>query len=55
VSTLGHEVVDTFYVTGPEREKLVAPEIVTAIERGVLRALGTESVSDFVHGDDQLR
>jgi [protein-PII] uridylyltransferase len=59
VSTLGHEVVDTFYVTGPDREKLVDREIVTAIERGVLRALGVEPagepVSHSVQGDDQLR
>ncbi|MDQ1429701.1 MAG: [protein-PII] uridylyltransferase [Actinomycetota bacterium] len=54
VSTLGHEVVDTFYVTGPDREKLVAPEIVTAIERGVLRALGADSLSYSVQSDDQL-
>jgi [protein-PII] uridylyltransferase len=55
VSTLGHEVVDTFYVTGPDREKLVTPQLVTAIERGVLQALGAEPLSVSVQGDDQLR
>jgi [protein-PII] uridylyltransferase len=55
VSTLGHEVVDTFYVTGTDRQKLIDGQIVAAIEGGVLRALGVEALSDAVHGDDQLR
>ena len=30
VSTLGHEVVDTFYVTAPDGTKLTDPEVVAA-------------------------
>ena len=42
VSTLGHEVVDTFYVTGVAGEKLFDPGAIAGIERGVLRALGAD-------------
>ncbi len=54
VSTLGHEVVDTFYVTTPEGAKLTDPDIVTGLEDALLGAL-TPSVSDSSHADDQLR
>jgi [protein-PII] uridylyltransferase len=40
--TLGHEVVDTFYVTdGPTGEKLTDPARLDAIEREILSELGT--------------
>ena len=54
VSTLGHEVVDTFYVTTPGGAKLTDPDIVTGLEDALLVAL-TPSVSDSSHADDQLR
>jgi [protein-PII] uridylyltransferase len=53
-STLGHEVIDTFYVTGPGGEKVVDGEIMAAVQLGVLRALGAAGTSDFVQDDDQL-
>jgi len=41
VSTLGHEVVDTFYVTAPDGTKLTDPEVVTGLETALLDALAT--------------
>ena len=41
VSTLGHEVVDTFYVTAPDGAKLTDPDIVTELEDALLAALST--------------
>ncbi len=37
VSTLGHEVVDTFYVTAPDGTKLTDPTVVAALEQALLR------------------
>jgi [protein-PII] uridylyltransferase len=54
VSTLGHEVVDTFYVTTADGAKLTDPDIVTGLEHALLGAL-TPSLSDSGHADDQLR
>jgi [protein-PII] uridylyltransferase len=39
VSTLGHEVVDTFYVTAADGTKLSAPNIVGRLEEALLAAL----------------
>ena len=39
VSTLGHEVVDTFYVTSPDGTKLTDPDVVAALEQALLTAL----------------
>ena len=50
VSTLGHEVVDTFYVTAPDGTKLADPDTVAGLETALLGAL-----SDSGHADDQLR
>jgi [protein-PII] uridylyltransferase len=53
VSTLGHEVVDTFYVTAPDGTKLTDPDAVTGVEQALLAALTPLSGSG--HADDQLR
>ena len=37
VSTLGHEVVDTFYVTAPDGAKLTDPDVVTGLEEALPR------------------
>jgi [protein-PII] uridylyltransferase len=50
VSTLGHEVVDTFYVTAPNGTKLTDPDAVSGLETALLLALSGSS-----QGDDQLR
>jgi [protein-PII] uridylyltransferase len=50
VSTLGHEVVDTFYVTAPDGTKLHDPGVVVGLEAALLAALSGSS-----QGDDQLR
>ena len=50
VSTLGHEVVDTFYVTAPDGTKLTDPDVVSGLEAALLTAL-----SGSGQGDDQLR
>jgi [protein-PII] uridylyltransferase len=50
VSTLGHEVVDTFYVTAPDGSKLRDPDVVAELEAALLAAL-----SGSGQGDDQLR
>jgi [protein-PII] uridylyltransferase len=57
VSTLGHEVVDTFYVTSPRGTKLTDPDVVTGLEEALLAALGpgTGQSSASRHVDDQLR
>ncbi len=41
VSTLGHEVVDTFYVTAPDGTKLTDPDVVIGLETALLQALTT--------------
>jgi [protein-PII] uridylyltransferase len=51
VSTLGHEVVDTFYVTAPDGTKLTDPRVVVGLEDALLTAL----TSGSGHADDQLR
>jgi [protein-PII] uridylyltransferase len=53
VSTLGHEVVDTFYVTAPDGTKLTDPSEVTALEDALLATLAP--LSESSQGDDQLR
>jgi [protein-PII] uridylyltransferase len=57
VSTLGHEVVDTFYVTAPDGTKLTDPGIVTGLEHALVAALSPAgaALSDSGHADDQLR
>jgi [protein-PII] uridylyltransferase len=50
VSTLGHEVVDTFYVTAADGTKVSDPHAVTSLEAALLATL-----SGSGHGDDQLR
>jgi [protein-PII] uridylyltransferase len=49
VSTLGHEVVDTFYVTRADGAKLTDPEVIDDLERELLRRLRS---SASVHGAD---
>jgi len=39
VSTLGHEVVDTFYVTRADGTKLTDPEVIGDLERELLEGL----------------
>jgi hypothetical protein len=39
VSTLGHEVVDTFYVTGTDGEPARDPVVLAGIEPAVVAAL----------------
>src|SRR5439155_17095377 len=39
VSTLGHEVVDTFYVTTPDGVKLTDPDAVAGLEGALLGVL----------------
>jgi [protein-PII] uridylyltransferase len=57
VSTLGHEVVDTFYVTSPTGAKLTDPVVVRGLEDALLAALRVpaDGTSDSGHLDDQLR
>lgn len=50
VSTLGHEVVDTFYVTAPDGTKLHDLDVVAGLEAALLASLSGSS-----QGDDQLR
>jgi [protein-PII] uridylyltransferase len=56
VSTLGHEVVDTFYVTTPAGSKVTDPDSLAGLEDALLAAL-TPAVgaSESGHADDQLR
>jgi [protein-PII] uridylyltransferase len=53
VSTLGHEVVDTFYVTTPDGGKLLDSQVLTQLEDALLAALTPLSGSRQNH--DQLR
>jgi [protein-PII] uridylyltransferase len=39
VSTLGHEVIDTFYVVGSQHEKIDSPPRLAVVERTVLDAI----------------
>jgi [protein-PII] uridylyltransferase len=57
VSTLGHEVVDTFYVTTPGGEKVTEPAVLRALVGALSAALGatTGDPSGSGHADDQLR
>lgn len=50
VSTLGHEVVDTFYVTAVDGTKVTDPDRVAGLETALLVAL-----SESGHASDQLR
>jgi [protein-PII] uridylyltransferase len=43
VSTLGHEVVDAFYVVGPDASKVTDPRQLAEVERAVLAALSARS------------
>jgi [protein-PII] uridylyltransferase len=52
VSTRGHEVTDTFYVTGPEGKKIEDADLLERLERAVLSDL---DASGFVQSDDQVR
>jgi [protein-PII] uridylyltransferase len=54
VSTLGHEVIDTFYVTTPEGAKVTEPDVVAALEAALVDAL-LGPVSGSSQSDDQLR
>ena len=40
VATLGHEVVDAFYVRGHDGAKITDPESLAAVEEAVLARLG---------------
>jgi len=40
VQTLGHEVIDTFYVCSAPGEKVVDPDDLAEIERAIMHALG---------------
>jgi [protein-PII] uridylyltransferase len=53
VSTLGHEVVDTFYVTTPAGTKLTDRDQLRGLEDALVATLRRPSGSG--HGDDQLR
>jgi UTP:GlnB (protein PII) uridylyltransferase len=53
VSTLGHEVVDTFYVTDPDGGKLDDADALAGLQAALLSALSEPSVSR--QNDDQLR
>jgi [protein-PII] uridylyltransferase len=57
VSTLGHEVVDTFYVTTTDGAKLTDPNLVAGLEDALLAALtiSSRTSSATPQGDDQLR
>jgi len=52
VSTRGHDVTDTFYVTDADGAKLADPAQLGALGRFVLLALES---SDFIQSDDQVR
>jgi [protein-PII] uridylyltransferase len=54
VSTLGHEVVDSFYVTDATGGRIETPDAVHRVTRAVLEAL-TPALSDSGHPSDQLR
>jgi [protein-PII] uridylyltransferase len=41
VSTLGHEVIDTFYVTTPEGAKVSDPAVIAGLEQALLAALSS--------------
>jgi [protein-PII] uridylyltransferase len=49
VSTLGHEVIDTFYVVGSEHDKIESPPRLAVIEQTVLRAISSSA------GDESIR
>src|SRR5262249_35554410 len=53
VSTLGHEVVDTFYVTDRDGRKLDDPETLVGLEAALVVALTESSASR--QNDDQFR
>lgn len=58
VSTLGHEVVDSFYVTDASGGRIEAPEAVQRVTRAVMDALAPEpeaDLSDSGHPSDHLR
>lgn len=58
VSTLGHEVVDSFYVTDAPGGRIEAPEAVQRVTRAVMDALAPEpeaDLSDSGHPSDHLR
>jgi [protein-PII] uridylyltransferase len=42
ISTLGHEVVDAFYVVGPDRRKVTDPETLAAVEAAILEQLSAD-------------
>jgi len=46
VSTLGHEVVDTFYVTGPDQSKIVDSESLARVARALLHSLRSSGASE---------
>jgi [protein-PII] uridylyltransferase len=52
VSTLGHEVIDTFYVTDADGAKLTDPGVVADLERALLVALRPADDPGHAHHDD---
>jgi UTP:GlnB (protein PII) uridylyltransferase len=61
VSTLGHEVVDSFYVTDAAGGRIESPQAKRRLVDAVLEALGAPSAADgdqssgSRHGSDQIR
>jgi len=43
VHTLGDDVIDTFYVLGPDGAKITDPEYLAEIEIAVLSAIGADA------------
>ena len=41
--TLGDDVIDTFYVLGPDGAKVIDPEYLAEIEIAVLSAIGADA------------
>ena len=53
VSTLGHEVVDTFYVTGADGTPADDPTVLTRIEPAVVTAVGAADGGEGVRSSSE--
>jgi hypothetical protein len=53
VSTLGHEVVDTFYVTGVDGDPVVDPVVLARIEPAVAAAVGAAEAAEGVRSPSE--